>query len=95
MTPAQYAVRSDEGTAKEGFFDRVLAQHVQRFGLIAHVFVSYASRTSPTAPQPFVRGVKSFELFHSESRWYIVQVSWNRERDGLKIPPVYLEDQDE
>lgn len=95
LTPVEYALRSDEATAKEGFFDRVLAVHVATFGEIAQVFASYASRKSPDDPMPFVRGMKSFELIQSGSHWYITQVSWTRETSGNSIPEVFLKDRSE
>lgn len=95
LTPAEYALRSDEATATEGFFDRVLAVHVASFGEIAQVFASYASRNSPDDPKPFVRGIKSFELVESGSHWYITQVSWTRETPANSIPEVFLKDRSE
>jgi hypothetical protein len=94
LTPDQYADNSDSQTAKTGFFDHVLAIQVQHFGVMAHVYTSYESRKSPSDLKPFVRGVKSIELLNSAGRWYIVQVSWDREGPGNAIPDRYLHDAD-
>ena len=94
LTPDQYADSSDSQTAKTGFFDHLLAIQIQHFGLMAHVYTSYESRKNQSDPNPFVRGVKSIELLNSASRWYIVQVSWDRESPGNPIPDRYLHDAD-
>ena len=94
LTPDQYADSSDSQTVSKGFFDHVLAMQVQQFGVMAHVYTSYESRERLSDPKPFVRGVKSIELLNSAGRWYIVQVSWDRERPGNIIPTPYLHDAD-
>jgi hypothetical protein len=94
LTPDQYADNSDTQTAVTGFFDHMLALQVQQFGVMAHVYTSYESRQKTTDQKPFARGVKSIELLNSGGRWYIVQVSWDRERPGNAIPSRYLRDAD-
>lgn len=94
MTPARYASLSDRSTAGEGFFDHVLALHIEKFGAIAHVFASYASSVSPEA-KPFVRGMKSFQMLKSGSHWYIAQVCWDRESADVSIPSAALKDREE
>ena len=94
LTPDQYADNSDSQTTTSGFFDHMLALQVQRFGVMAHAYSSYESRKSVTDVKPFVRGVKSFELLKSKDRWFIVQVSWDRERPDNVIPARYLHNAD-
>ena len=92
MSPEEYASLSDDATANSGFFDHLIGTHIQQFGVMAHVYAAYESRTSPNDPKPFVRGVKSFELLNSAGRWYITQVSWDSERTGVVIPDALLHD---
>jgi hypothetical protein len=89
VKPDAYADMSDAGTKDEGFFDHAIALHVQQFGVMAHVFVSYESRKNQNDPRPFVRGMKSFELLNSGGRWYITQVAWVRESQDNPIPETY------
>ncbi len=91
LSPERYAALADQ-QAKQGFFDRIIANQVQRFGVMAHVYASYESRRAPTDAHPFVRGIKSFELLSSANRWYIVQVYYDWERPGNPIPDSYLHD---
>lgn len=90
MTPDEYADGSDRFTAKYGFFDHVLHNHVEKFGLMAHVYSAYESRNSPGDATPMARGIKSIDLLHSDGKWLLVQVFWDSERPGNPIPQEYL-----
>ena len=90
VTPDQYADLVDGGFRTVGFFDRIIANHVDRFGIMAHVYASYGSREKPSDPAPFRRGIKSLELLQSGGRWYLVEVFYDFERPGSPIPPEYL-----
>jgi hypothetical protein len=72
------------------FYERGIGQKVDAFGAIAQVFSSYASFRGANDPQPFARGINSFQLFNDGTRWYIVTIYWNAERPDLKIPAQYL-----
>ena len=90
VSPDVYADLVGPGLKKRGFFDRVIANHVDRFGIMAHVYSAYGSREKPQDPSPFRRGIKSLDLLQSSGRWYIVQVFYDFERPGTPIPPAYL-----
>lgn len=90
VTPDGYADLADRGLKTHGFFDRVIANHVEHFGIMAHVYASYGSRERPNDPGPFRRGIKSLELLQSGGRWYIIQVLYDFERPGIAIPLAYL-----
>jgi hypothetical protein len=92
LTLDEYADRSDAATASGGFFDRNIANHVQRFGVMAQVYSTYESRSHLDDKKPMARGIKSFELLNSANRWYIVQIYWDSERPDNPIPDRYLHD---
>ena len=92
VTPDQYADLSDRSTTRRGFFDRVIANGVERFGDMAHVYSAYESRYKASDAKPFARGIKSFELVHSGADWRIVEVFYGREHPGLSIPLAWLHD---
>jgi hypothetical protein len=92
LLPEEYAAISDSQTVSQGFFDRNLANQIERFGVMAHVYSTYESRSDPNSAKPVARGVKSFELLNSDNRWYIVQVYWDSERPDNPIPDRYLHD---
>ena len=92
LSPEEYAAISDLQTVSKGFFDRNLANQIERFGVMAHVFSTYESRFERDSPKPVARGIKSIELLNSANRWYIVQVYFDSERPDNPIPDRYLHD---
>ncbi len=74
----------------QGFFEWEVARHTDRFGNIAHVFSTYEARHDLNDPQPFKRGINSIQLFHDGSRWWVMSVLWDNEREGNPIPAKYL-----
>jgi hypothetical protein len=73
-----------------GFFERELGKVEERYGGIVHRFSSYDSRRKQDDPQPFARGVNSFQLMNDGSRWWIVTIFWQAETPDHPIPPRYL-----
>jgi hypothetical protein len=76
--------------ATQGLWEVELTGRVERFGRIAHVFSSYATRLDrPDAPI-VSRGVNSVQLLYDPSseggEWQISQLIWDRERPGLALP---------
>lgn len=95
VSPDEYADRFNQAMKKSsrgdgGFFDHVIANTVEKFGIMAHVYCAYASREHPDDPHPFRRGIKSFDLLQSGGRWYVVEVFYDFERPGTPIPAEYL-----
>lgn len=79
-----------EEIRKEGFFERGIHAKTERFGDIAHVFSTYETRRAKEAPDPFQRGINSFQLWNDGDRWWIVTIFWHDEREGAEIPTRYL-----
>jgi len=75
---------------KEGFYERSVANRVERWDRIAHVFSTYESRHNADDPKPFERGINSFQLANDGKRWWIVNIFWERERPEAPIPKKYL-----
>ncbi|MCB2204050.1 hypothetical protein KQI65_04820 [bacterium] len=73
------------------FHEREIGRRVERFGHIAHVFSTYESFEHAEDPLPFARGINSIQLYHDGSRWWILSVLWDEEREGSSIPDHYLE----
>jgi hypothetical protein len=95
LSPEEYAAISDSQTVSKGFFDHNLANHIERFGVMAHVYSTYESRFDRESTTPVARGIKSFELLNSGNRWYILQVYFDFERPDNPIPDHYLHDKAE
>jgi hypothetical protein len=68
------------------FYENAIVNRVQRFGNIAQVFSSYASRNAPNE-KPFARGVNSIQLFNDGSRWWVISILWDEESPANPLPP--------
>ena len=84
-----YIQRAGQTFLKEGFFETGVAQTVEQFANIAHVFSTYESRHEKGAA-PFARGVNSMQLVKLGDRWWIASIMWDAERAGVTIPDKYL-----
>ena len=60
--------------AENGFFEKEIARRTEQFGHIAHVWSTYESRHNADDPEPFIRGIKSIQLFYDGNRWWIVNI---------------------
>jgi hypothetical protein len=92
MSPDEYADVSDAYTAKASFFDKNVANQIEQFGVMAHVYSTYESRSRSGDATPVARGIKSIELLNSGGRWYIVHAYWDCERPDNLLPDAYLHD---
>jgi hypothetical protein len=87
LTDVEGYVRGAGGYFKtHAFYESSLTNQVQRFGNIAQVFSSYASRTAPNE-KPFTRGVNSIQLFNDGARWWVLSILWDEERPANPLPP--------
>ena len=89
MTIEQYQEQATSWFAENGFYESELARRVEQFGNIAQVFSTYESRTEPEA-EPFARGINSIQLMFDGTRWWVLSIAWDSERDGQPIPEQYL-----
>ncbi|HEY7404263.1 MAG TPA: hypothetical protein VIB39_12125 [Candidatus Angelobacter sp.] len=89
LTPDEYATRGQSFFSKEGFFENSLANHVETWDRIAHVWSTYESRHAK-GEKPFARGINSFQLMNDGSRWWILSIFWEQEDAAHPIPEKYL-----
>lgn len=75
---------------KGGFFEKEVARRSEQFGNIAQVWSTYESRRSEKDAQPYVRGVYSIQLAFDGVRWFMINVMWDTEQEGVKLPEKYL-----
>jgi hypothetical protein len=91
MTPDDYATASGPRLEQSGFFEREISRTGETFGNITHAFSTYESRRTATDEKPFARGINSIQLFNDGTRWWVVTVYWDSERQQNPIPAKYLE----
>ena len=90
MTPVEYATKAKEYFNEHGFFERPVANRIQQFRDIAHVFSTYESRHVSSDEKPFVRGINSFQLVKIGDDWKVLTIFWEEEDATHPIPAEYL-----
>jgi hypothetical protein len=88
-SPDEYATRAQNYFSKEGFFENSVANRVEIWDHIAHVWSTYESRHAK-GEKPFARGINSFQLFNDGSRWWILTIYWESEDATHPLPEKYL-----
>jgi hypothetical protein len=66
-----YIQRAGSYFERNGFFERELARRTERFEYVAHAFSTYESLRNADDPEPFSRGINSFQLMNDGKRWWI------------------------
>jgi len=62
------------------FFEIEVLRDERRFGGLAHVLSAYETRHSPSALEPFARGVNSLQLIREDEVWKVLSLFWDEER---------------
>ncbi|WDI30768.1 hypothetical protein PUV54_12475 [Hyphococcus flavus] len=82
----EYQANAKELLKDIPFHEIEIARQTERFGNIANVFSAYEARTAPDAPDLIKRGMNIIQLYDDGSRWWIMHMIWDDEREGLKLP---------
>lgn len=90
MSVEDYIRAAGPSLEASGFFEREIARTTERFGPVVHAFSTYESRRDADDPEPFSRGINSFQLMHDGERWWVVTIYWTPETPELPIPERYL-----
>ena len=73
-----------------GFFENELHRVTERFGDVVHIFSTYDSRRKADDPEPFSRGINSFQLRYDGTRYWVINIFWQSENQFFPIPEKYL-----
>lgn len=84
-----YIARAKPYFEKEGFFENSVANRVESWDHIAHVWSTYESRHAK-GEKPFARGINSFQLFNDGNRWWVLTIYWEGEDKDHLLPAKYL-----
>ena len=85
-----FAAAAQKALETEGFYERGIANRMERWDRIAHVFSTYESRHNVNDAKPFERGINSFQFVNDGKRLWIVNIFWERETAEHLIPKKYL-----
>ena len=86
----EYIAAAGPQLTEGGFFEREIARRTDRFGNVVQLFSTYESRRKLDDPQPFMRGINSFQLWNDGSRWWVISILWENESPAVPIPSQYL-----
>lgn len=89
LTLDDFIKQGDQWLMDNGFFEKEIARSSENFGLITHVWSTYASSWTPEG-EPFARGINSIQLMNDGERWWIVNLYWAAETEGNPLPKKYL-----
>ncbi len=73
---------------QDGFTEYELGKVVNEYNGIANVFQSFYAKDSE---QNEGRGVTSYQLVYFDERWWIADVLWTTDSNGVPIPKKYLQ----
>jgi hypothetical protein len=90
LTPDMYVERDDPYFKEKGFFERSIANRVEEFGNLVHVWSTYESRHAADDAKPFARGINSIQIVRAQGRYWVASIMWDDERPGLTLPEKYL-----
>ncbi len=89
LSPDEYATRTQAFFDREGFFERSIANRIEQWDRIAHVWSTYESRHAKEDAAPFARGINSIQLLNDGKRWWVVTVFWQSEDKDHPLPEKY------
>lgn len=88
-TVEQYSQRAQSFFDKQDFFEAPIANRIELWDHMAHVWSTYESRHAK-GEKPFARGINSFQLIHDGSRWWVITIYWEGEDPAHLLPEKYL-----
>lgn len=93
LSPQEFIDSNKTYFEKGGYFEKDINREIDTFGHIAQVFSTYSSRRALEDPQPYSRGINSFQLMNTGGRWWITTIMWETEQPVTNpIPAMYLPD---
>lgn len=75
---------------QNAFYENEIGRKLERFGNVANAMSAYASRHTPEG-EPFARGVNSITMVSDGTRWFVVSIAWDVDREGNPLPEYVTE----
>jgi hypothetical protein len=83
----QFIANGKELLRERSFYEIEIARKTVRFGNVAQVFSAYEAKETPESPTLIKRGMNMIHLYDDGTRWWVMHVIWDDERDGVHLPP--------
>ena len=74
------------------FYEVETERRTVRFGNIAQVFSAYEARSAPAGGDLVKRGMNMAHLYNDGTRWWLMHMIWDDEREGVEVPREIFED---
>ncbi|WP_281614923.1 hypothetical protein [Flammeovirga sp. SubArs3] len=72
---------------EEGYSEKEIYRVIDQYNGMAQVFQSFKAKDSEGESG---RGITSYQLVQMENRWWIVNILWTNEVEGMPLPKKYL-----
>lgn len=82
----EYETNAKALLADMPFYEVETERRTVRFGNVAQVFSAYEARTAPVGGELIKRGMNCAHLFNDGSRWWLMHLIWDDEREGVEVP---------
>ena len=77
----------NEGSSENGFLEREIYKVVDEYNGIAQVFQSYFAKDTRSHEE---KGINSYQLVFFNDRWWVANLIWTDDSNGIEIPEQYL-----
>jgi len=74
---------------EKGFTETETGRIIEEYNGIAHVFQSFYARDAENTEE---RGINSYQLVFADGRWWILNLLWTGDSNGVRVPDKYLND---
>lgn len=87
LTVGEFARIITNQPADGGFVEVELEKTIDEYNGIAQVFQSYHAKDAKSHDE---KGVNSYQLIHFNDRWWIANIVWTGDSNGVEVPEKYL-----
>lgn len=88
MSVSDYIANSGPTLIETGFREKEISRKTDQWGELAQVFTTYETILDKDGTSK--RGINSVQLMHDGTRWWIISLLFEAERDQLRLPENYL-----
>ena len=73
---------------EQGYLEYEIGKTIDEYNGIANVFQSFYGKDSENREE---RGINSYQLVYFKNRWWVANLLWTGDTNGVKIPDKYLD----
>jgi len=73
---------------EQGYLEYEIGKTIDEYNGIANVFQSFYGKDSENREE---RGINSYQLVYFKKRWWVANLLWTGDTNGVKIPEKYLD----